>query len=171
MRRVYHFLIKRDGARLMFIVISLASALSVAAFFGSLHYAKVAKSGIKSELTVDQELAALSTNITILGGIVAVAAIGIAIGALFGYAELRTATMRKTEDNLVKLIKEMQKSGELSDATTAVLMESVVPERVIVLRVPADEAKTTPIESNETGQTESPIAEEYPGDSDDNADR
>ncbi len=92
-------------------VITIASSLSVAAFFGSLHYAKVARTSVKSELTTDQVLASLSTNITILGGIVAVAAIGVGIGALFGYAELRTATMRKTEDHLVKLIQAMQKRG------------------------------------------------------------
>jgi len=171
--RVYRIVRNPEGVKIMLAVITAASALSVAAFFGSLHYAKVARIGSKSNLTTDQVLAALSTNITILGGIVGVAAIGVGVGALFGYAELRTATMRKTEDHLVKLIRAMQTRGELTDATAAVLLESVVPERVIVLRVPTQESNAVSAASNNRGSEsgESQIALEYPEDMNDSPEK
>jgi polyhydroxyalkanoate synthesis regulator phasin len=169
----YRFLINPQGMKIMLTVITVASALSIASFFGSLHYAKVARLGVKSDLTTDQTLAALSTNITILGAIMTVAAFGVGIGALFGYAELRAATMRKTEDHLIKLIQTMQKRGELNDATASVLLESVVPDRVIVMRIPADESEEVPKTSNRMGNavSEQPIAQGYPEDKNDTPDK
>jgi hypothetical protein len=169
--RVYKVLRARDAAKIMMGVITVATALSIAAFFGSLHYAKVSKSGTRSDLTTDQVLAALSTNITILGGILAVAALGTGIGAVFGYAELRTATMRKTEDHLIKLIQTMRKRGDLDDATASVLLESVVPDRVIVLRVPTDESKqaSAPSNGSDIDPAQQHIAQQYPEENDDRA--
>jgi hypothetical protein len=76
-------------------------------------------------LTTDQILACLTLVVTLVGLLVAVAAIAIGAAAIFGYAELRTMTFRKTEEQLRKIIDRLQTTGELPEATARVIRESI----------------------------------------------
>jgi len=75
--------------------------------------------------TVDQILATLTVTVGLLGLIVAVIAIVIGAAAIFGYAEIRQITRRKTEDVLRNVIAELVKRNEISHATGQVLLQQV----------------------------------------------
>lgn len=138
-----------------------AVAISVTAAFACLYYFKLISSAAstKPALTVDQILASLSTNITILGALIAVGGIVVGMIALFGYAELRTSTMRKTEDDLVKIIQVLEKSGDLGQATALVLIEAIAPNRVVKL----SGAKQSSPDAQASASNEK-VAETYPED-------
>jgi hypothetical protein len=99
----------------------------------SVYYARMAAyaSAPKAvQLSLDQQLSAISINVTILAGIIAVAALSIGIAALIGWGELRNMLLRKAEDDVLKIIRKLQKDGEITDATASVLAEAIAEDRV-----------------------------------------
>ena len=131
----------------------------------------IAAADSKPLTSTDQMLASLSTNITILGGIVAIlggivaiATLAIGVAAVYGYSELRTATFRKTEDDMIKVITSLQKNGLLRGIEAATILQSLFPGRFLFPAVPPEEpesAATTSNNNNREAQSDDKIAE-YP---------
>ncbi|MGI4854641.1 MAG: hypothetical protein ACRYF4_11425 [Janthinobacterium lividum] len=177
--------------RALLMLLSLAVGCSLLFLIGALYYANVASREADSirvmemrtgpdtkgdsadrsrAFTTDQLLSTLSINITVLGAVVGMSAIGVGVLALFGYNELRSTTFAKTEDDLLKIIRQLNRSGELQDATTAVLLRMVAPDRVFIPAallpkdIPAEDAPedAPQIVQNSEGKNGT-IAKEYPG--------
>ncbi len=118
-----------------------------------------------SSLTTDQILACLTIVVTVLGVLVAVAAVGIGVVAFFGYGELRQSTHQKLQEHIIQIITTLHKSGDLDSATSRILMETLAPDRVMVIREEAESAQT--VEASKTEKEEIPsqtggIARPYP---------
>jgi hypothetical protein len=145
------------------IAVVFAVLVSVTAAFACVYYYNLTASVASTHqaLTTDQILASLSTNVTILGALIAVGGIAVGMIALFGYAELRTSTMRKTEDDLVKIIQGLQKSGELGTATAMTLIEVIAPGRVVAPPSASNVSGPNASKSAEGTQSER-VAAKYP---------
>ena len=114
-------------------------------------------------LTTDEILACLTLIVTWVGSLVAVAAIGIGAAAIFGYAELRTMTFRKTEDQLRKIIDRLQATNDLSEATARILQESIEVEPAAAEH-PVSRATRSKSGTQVDTHTESTSPKPYPSD-------
>lgn len=156
--------------------VGVVLTVAVASAGLSLYYARLSRyeaslrASSAAVLTTDQELAALSTNVTLLGVMVGAAAIAIGVVTLFGYAELRTSTFRKTEDDIVKIIRKLSDDGSLPSVTAAALIQEIAPDRVFnpsMMGRQIVESGVVPAASEGTGVGTSEnekIAQSYPKD-------
>lgn len=138
-------------------LIGVGSAILSALFAGvSLYFAIVFRfaTGILGSptFTVDQVLAALTLTVTLVGLIVAVAAIGIGVIAIFGYGELRQLVTRRTDETFRAVIYKMRQKREISSIEAAELLQLI------------DSQDTRPAESGSepTESKEMTEAEPYP---------
>lgn len=154
-------------------VIAAIIGVTLAGAILSYYFSRVAKTAATTRpaMTTDEVLASLSTNITVLGGIIAVATIVIGLAALYGYAELRTATVRKTEEDLHSIIEALARSGDLTEATATVLRGAVkFSGENKASQVGVQSGTTTKSRSGEIGivaasnvvQNDNQLADDYP---------
>ena len=95
----------------------------------------------------------------------AIATVAIGVAALYGYGELRAATFRKTEDDLVRIIRSLQESGQLSAGQASLILQGVVPDRFIgqshLIQEPAPVQHASQ-ETERPRQSDDRIAKDYP---------
>lgn len=100
-------------------LIGVGSAIISALFAGLSIYSAIAfhfAVGISGPgLSTDQILSALTVAVTLVGLIVAVAAIGIGVIAVFGFGELRQMVTRKTDETFLAVIYKLRQKGQISD--------------------------------------------------------
>lgn len=143
-------------------LIGVGSAILSAVFAGiSIYFALVFRFAARPSspaLTTDQILAALTLVVTLAGLIVAVAAVGIGVAAVFGYGELRQLVTRKTDETLLTIIYKLRQKGQIGDVEAFELRQFVENPEVTI-----KESQTEAEESKHMTE-----AEQYPkkGDTD-----
>jgi hypothetical protein len=108
-----------------------AFCAAVSAYFAyEFRFATAMTGTLAPVLTTDQILAVLTITVGLVGLIVAVAAIGIGIAAVFGYAEIRQIATRQAEILLKKIIDKLRKRGDLTSGEASLLRQCIEDEEL-----------------------------------------
>ena len=111
--------------------------------------------------TSGPDTASLTLMVTLVGLLVAVAAIAIGIAAVFGYGEIRQITTRRTDELLTRVIGRLRKRSEIIMSEAKGLLQMLQEESLEEFEPEPALVRSSSL--NQTQETETPDAtEEYP---------